>query len=389
MRKGNVFITDSMPPFQNGGMETHAAEYIRYYGDRVIPYSFQPPIDEEERNAILQRYHLSHVHFTLPRESIWNPDILNAIIWQHNPEFVFFNSIYWMKVLEQVKKANTHVRFILRSGWNDISQSNVHDADTLEERRWFVVNAVNRGIDTLIVNSRYTQEEFEKYGIDANKMKVITGWVDIDRFHPVSNEEKEKIRMKLWLPSWKPIWVAISRLVPFKNIPAVLQVAKEITERTDSYFLIVGGGPMIDDVRRMIQELGIAHSVIFVWDIPAQDIAQYYQAWDYFLQMSTSITTAVQSTRKEWETYVHTETMGRSAMEAMATWLPIIATAVWWVPEVLQDSGILIPDNDVRRAVHAICDLVREPPEAKKIGERWRNIAVNKFSWGSVFNQYD
>jgi glycosyltransferase involved in cell wall biosynthesis len=220
-------------------------------------------------------------------------------------------------------------------------------------------------------------------------MNVITGWVDIDRFQPVCDKEKEEIRDKLWLPSWKPIWVAISRLVPFKNIPAVLQVAKEVTERTDSYFLLVGWGPMMDEVRRMIQELGITQRAIFIWDIPTQDIAQYYQAWDYFLQMSTYVSTGVQSTKNEWETYIHTETMGRSAMEVMATWLPVIATAVWWVPEVLQDSGMLIPDNEVRVAVQAICEIMRNPLWAKQMGESWRNIAVNKFSWASAFNQYE
>jgi hypothetical protein len=45
----------------------------------------------------------------------------------------------------------------------------------LEERRRFVVNAVNRNIDTLIVNSLYTQARFEEYGINVEKMKVITG----------------------------------------------------------------------------------------------------------------------------------------------------------------------------------------------------------------------
>lgn len=80
MREGNLFIADGIPPFQNGGMETHAAEYIRHYGEKVIPYSFELSMDHKERDLLLSKYHLSHARFTLPRESIWNPDILNAII---------------------------------------------------------------------------------------------------------------------------------------------------------------------------------------------------------------------------------------------------------------------------------------------------------------------
>jgi hypothetical protein len=45
----------------------------------------------------------------------------------------------------------------------------------LEERKRFVVNAVNRSIGTLIVNSIYTQARFEEYGIHTNRMNVITG----------------------------------------------------------------------------------------------------------------------------------------------------------------------------------------------------------------------
>lgn len=387
MLKENLFLADGIPPFKNWGMETHAWAYIQYKWDKIVPYSFD--IDKTtETQEIISRYNLSKVNFTLPFNSIYDSQILNSIIAKHSPEFVFFNSLFWIEIITQLKKTNNYIKFILRSGGNDISQSNIQNAPTLEERRAFVVNTINNSIDVLIVNSQFTFNIFLEYWICEDKMKVIVGWVDTNKFTPVSDEQKLLLREKLCISKEQTIGIAVSRLVEFKNIPAVLETAKNIVVNPNNMFILVWWGPLLNEARNFVKKNNLWNKILIIWDIPVQDIPEYYQIADYFLQMSTYSMISVPSTKKWGEYYFHTETMGRSAMEAMSSGLPIIATSVWWVPEVIKDWWILIPDNDVSEAVKSILEIMTNNDLSRILSHKAREIAIKKYSWDNVFNNY-
>ena len=388
MLKENLFLTDWIPPFQNWGMETHAEAYIKYQWDKIIPYSFkilEPSINVQK---IISKYNLSNINFTLPFDSVKNPKILNNIIWKHFPEFVFFNSLFWIEIINQIKEVNTDIKLILRSGGNDISQSNIQHTSTLKENRNFIVNTINNSIDLLIVNSQFTFDKFLEYWISKDKMKVIIGWVDTKKFSPIKQEEKNLIREKLGIPDNQNIGISVSRLVEFKNIPAVLEVAKNIVSTPNNIFILVGWGPLLDHAKKYIKKYKLSNKILIIWDVPLQDISQYYSVADYFLQMSTYSKTYVPSTETGWEYYFHTEAMGRSAIEAMASGLPVIATNVWWVSEVIKDWWILIPDNDISAAVNSILEINTNTSLKKLLSERARKIASTEYSWNNVFNSY-
>lgn len=385
----NLFIADGIPPFQQGGMETHASAYIQHKKEEITPYSFElKEYSPAEANKIIDENNLSHVNFVLPFESIRNPQFLNNLIQKHSPETVFFNSIYWIKVLTQIKEINNKVKLILRSGGNDISQSNINNADTLEKRRDFVIKSINQNIDALIVNSSYTKEVFLQYGIHEKIMKILIGGVNIKQFVPVSPQKKQTLREKLNLPLNKFIGVAISRLVEFKNITAVLEIAKKITEDPNFLFMIVGDGPLFEKAKKYIQDNNLSKKIILTGEIANQNIQENYQIADYFLQMSTYAKTAVPSTKKDGESYIHTETMGRSIMEAMACGLPTIATNVGGVPEVVQNAGILIRDKNNEEAINAIQKLANDIFYRKDLGKKARQLAQSEYSWENIFKQY-
>lgn len=388
MYKNNLFLADWFPPFKNWWMETHASAYIDYMWDKIIPYSFtlQSNFNKKE---IIDKYNLTKVNFSLPIESITNPDVLLDIISKNSPNYIFFNSIFWIKIVEQIKKFNHNIKLILRSGWNDISQSNIQEPDTLEWRRWFVVDAINSSIDLLIVNSRFTKNMFSNYWINSEKMKIITGWVDTNKFFPVSFDEKMKIREMLSFEGWKNIGLSVSRLVEFKNIKAVLEVAENIVKDENNIFIIVWWWPLLDKVKNYVRIKNLSKKIFVLWEIPVQDIPKYYQMSNYFLQMSTYCKVFVSSSKVCGESYIHTETMGRSVMEAMSCWLPIVATNVWWVPEVVKDWWILIPDKDISKAVDSILEINKNKCLWINLGNRAREIAYSEYSWEKIFNSYN
>ncbi len=386
MLKNNLFIADWFPPFMNWWMETHANAYVNHMWDKIIPYSFQLP-ENSNNKELVEKYNLSRVNFTLSLDSINNPDILLNIISKESPDFIFFNSLFWIKVIEQIKIFNWNIKLILRSWWNDISQSNIENANTLEKRREFVVNTINNNIDLLITNSEFTKKMFLNYWIKEDKMKVIIGWVDLKTFFPVSNTDKMKIREKLNIPKDKIIWLSVSRLVDFKNIDAILEIAKNVVKKENNIFIIVWWWPLYDKVINFINNNKLDNKVFVIWNVVQQNIAKYYQMADYFLQMSTYKSVSVKSSKRWWESYIHTETMGRSVMEAMACWLPVIATNVWWVPKVVKNWGILIPDNNISEAVNSILKINWDEKLKQELIDKAKNI-VSSYSWDILFNNY-
>ena len=87
-------------------------------------------------------------------------------------------------------------------------------------------------------------------------MKVIVGWVDTKKFTPVTDEQKSIIREKLGIPKKQTVGVAVSRLVEFKNIPAVLEIAKNIVANPNNMFILPIPQSTINVNQNVIQNEG-------------------------------------------------------------------------------------------------------------------------------------
>lgn len=390
MNKNNLFFADWISPFKNWWMETHANAYIEHMKKDIKTFSFElSGLDDSYIKNIISKYNLWDIDFSLPFNSISDFNILNNIISEYSPEFVFFNSLYWVKVIEDLKSFNSKVKFILRSWGNDISQSNIQNYPNLDDRRNFVVSAINNAIDLLIVNSEYTKNKFLEYGIRDEKMKIVIGWVDTSYFSPIWIEQKNKLRESLNISKWLNVGISVSRLVEFKNIWAVLEIAKNVVENPNNIFIIVWDGPFLNFAKDFVKLNKLENKIYILWDIPTKEIAKYYQIADYFLQMSTYSDISVSSSKPEWESYIHTETMWRSAIEAMSCGLAIVATNVWWVSEVVRDWWILIKDNDISNAVKSILEIEKNDNLKKKLWNRARHIALSEYGWNNVFSNYN
>ena len=117
----------------------------------------------------------------------------------------------------------------------------------------------------------------------------------------------------------------------------------------------------LDRMRTLSIELGLADHIRFLGE--RNDVVKILRAADIHLSAS------------------HTEGLPNNVLEAMGASLPVIATAVGGVPEIVIDgqTGLLVPPRDPEAMARALLSLALDPDGRKRMGEAGRNLAVSTF----------
>lgn len=377
-------------------METHAHEFVKFFRGQkdyeVDALSFThddtPDSLGVPLNLFKQTTQGDGIHYILPRESIFKPKALQNWLQEHPADILFFNSLYWVRIWEMIKKTHSSMKLIMRSGGNDIQQSKITGMGrTIDERRLYVREAVNRNLDYLVITTEYVRDRFLEIGITPEIMEPFIGGVDTQRFKPVSDQEKIDLRRELDLPTDGQIVFCSARFIPFKGIIFALEAMEEVIKKSSGlvYFLLVGGGPLEDEINKYIKEHNLTERVILKKFIPVSEIQKLYEASDLYLQLSTVV-----KQQEEGGDFMATEQMGRTYIEAQACGLPIVASRVGGIPEVVEHEkgGVLVRDGDSQGAADHVLQLLMNENLRKSLGEEGRRRAEKEFDWAILFEAY-
>lgn len=326
----------------------------------------------------------------LREQDLYDPhELINVLMREATGpgDVLFFNSLYWVRLLPTLQKHFPKTIFIQRSGGNDLVQAPIPDAGaTLFERRCYLRDILNRNLDVLIMTSRYSLERVARMGIHKKRMRAIVGGVDIKRFTPATETEKRLLRVALGLPVDMTLILDVSRLVPFKGIShtlAAFDKLQRIENVLKTHLIIVGDGPERHRLERIIRDRSL-NNVTLIGQVPPAQIQDYYRAADIFCHTPIRSRYVVAG-----GSYIHTESMGRCLMEAAASGLPIITTQVGGTHEaVISNGSIMIPPRDDAAIAEALVTLLRNPDIQRKYGHCNRQVAVERFAWEHVFEEY-
>jgi glycosyltransferase involved in cell wall biosynthesis len=134
-----------------------------------------------------------------------------------------------------------------------------------------------------------------------------------------------------------------------------------------------GDGPERADAETLAARLGVAGSVEFVGKQPQSQVREYLSVADLLLLPSQS------------------ESFGLTALEAMACEVPVIATRVGGIPELVEDKGCgyLFEIGDVDGMAAASLRVLSDHAERERLGKRGREIAVSRFTTEKIIPQYE
>jgi len=175
-----------------------------------------------------------------------------------------------------------------------------------------------------------------------------------------------------WLaPCHRPLLVHVSNFRPVKRVLDVLKVFERVHSEHPCHLAMVGDGPDRPEAEAWTRQRGLEGFVKFTGK--QLDVATVLACSEVFLLPSA------------------TESFGLAALEAMAQGVPVVASRVGGIPEVVRHGvdGFLEPVGDVEAMAEDVLTLLRDEPLRRRFGEAARDRALTTFAEGPIIDRYE
>jgi len=209
-----------------------------------------------------------------------------------------------------------------------------------------------------------------EFNIPRSKMGLVYNGVDIEKFTP--RIEGGSVRDEHALGD-KPVILFVGRAEIRKGLFLLLWAMKGVVaELADATLLVVGAHARTESVEALLKHLDIQRNVIFAGNVPVDRLPNYYGACNLVVLPSTY------------------EGLPLIVLEGMASGKPIVASRVGGVPEAVENgtNGILFESEDTAEMTRSILSVLRDQSTGKRMGERGRTIAEQRFAWKIIARQY-
>jgi glycosyltransferase involved in cell wall biosynthesis len=213
-----------------------------------------------------------------------------------------------------------------------------------------------------------------RLGVPRDKLVLLGNGVDLHRFRPPANEQvRQQARADLGVDVDAVVVGTVARLVWQKGFHELFEAAERLRKTHPDVIFVVVGGTDADKADAISSEQLAAASrrghIVFAGN--RDDMEHVYPGFDLFVLPS------------------YREGFPRSAMEAAASGLPVIATDIRGCRQVVsqRQSGLLVPLHDPVRLAAAIEELVRDPVLRRQMGSAGRRKAEAEFDDRSVVSK--
>ena len=218
----------------------------------------------------------------------------------------------------------------------------------------------------IVCNSEAIRDRFRGLKGFEDRVVTIYSGVDLSEFRPGLDEGG--IRREFGVGE-APLVALVARLGIGKGHETFVQAAQSVARRfPNARFLVVGRAEDKEDqervifLKKLVERFGLASQVIFTG---------YRRDMPFLMAALTLLVVATEA-----------EPFGRVILEAMASAKPVVGTATGGTPELIREgeTGFLVPPMDPEALAEAIVRLLRNPGEAKRMGENGRRRVEAEFS---------
>ena len=216
------------------------------------------------------------------------------------------------------------------------------------------------------VSESLKADTYRELGVTCD-IRVIPNFIDASI---TCRRDVGSLRARL-APNGEPIVIHVSNFRPVKRTPMAIEVFARVRRETSARLLMVGDGPDLAEASRLAKALGVDRDVDF---LGVQDqVVPLLSAADVFLLPSAQ------------------ESFGLAALEAMACEVPVVASRVGGLPEVIEDgvSGFLHPLDDLDGMARSTLRLLTDRALHARLAAAARETAHVRYSDTRIVPLYE
>lgn len=206
-------------------------------------------------------------------------------------------------------------------------------------------------------NARYITERF---GVPREQLHVVSCGVDVQCFRPARSRPEPGLI------------VCVARMSPVKNLGLLIRACGRLRDRGIPFrCVLIGEGRCRPELETLQAELRLEDRLEFAGALTQDQVISWWQ------RASVGALTS------------HSEGMPVSLMEAAACGVPVVATAVGGIPELVDNgrTGIVVPADQAQDLAEALGQLLANEPRRREMGRAARERAVARFSVSHQLDQ--
>jgi len=229
------------------------------------------------------------------------------------------------------------------------------------------------GIDAFVAAARgHANYIVEHERVPARKVLPIANAIDPERFHSALTREAAK--EKLGIPAGRKTAGILAVLRPDKAHDLFLRAAARVAVETDGHFLVIGDGPMRQNLEALVRELGMESRVSFL-GFARDGLPDVLAALDLVCLSSKPMQ----------------ETLSVAALEAMSTGIPMLCTRVGFMEEIVipGETGLLVESGDLDGFAAALRRLLLGDAEREAMGRRAGKLVRERHSLDAMVRSFE
>jgi N-acetyl-alpha-D-glucosaminyl L-malate synthase BshA len=198
-------------------------------------------------------------------------------------------------------------------------------------------------------------------------IRVIPNFVDCDSH---TRRSSPSLRSRL-APGGEKLLIHVSNFRPLKRVASVVDIFRRVRRKVPSRLLMVGDGPEISEATAFARSHGLTHDVQFLGD--QEQVVPLLSVADLFLLPSAQ------------------ESFGLAALEAMACEVPVVASLVGGIPEVIDHevTGFLYPPDDLDAMAEASIRLLTDDALHQRVAAAAGRAARERFAHTRIVPMYE
>jgi glycogen(starch) synthase len=232
---------------------------------------------------------------------------------------------------------------------------------------WMEKSVYRRAVRCITLSRAFAKILHESYGIPEDRIRIVPGAVETDRFDPA--ETRREARVRLGWPTDRPTVFCVRRLFKRMGLENLIEAVKLVrTSVPDVLVMIAGKGWMADELRERIAAAGLTEHVRLLGFVPDADLPVAYRAADLTVVPTVSL-----------------EGFGLTTVESLAAGTPAMVTPVGGSPEVVGglSKSLIVEDATPEALAAGIAGALKgdlKMPTARQC----RQFARDHYDWTAV-----